>query len=562
MSTKLVTRVLLVEDEAADAMFIKTLLQGTSLGYFEIIVVGKIAAAIEYSGNNAVDVVLLDLSLPDSFGIETIQTFRQSLPHLPVVVLTGLDANHMGIKSIGLGCQDYLIKGDNDGNGIARAALYAIERKRLEQELLYTREQYRLAEERYRMLVNALPDAILICNAKQVLLVNDAAKKLCCGAVENLQEYRLVDLVTPQHASQVSGLIENVLKGTHTLERVELQLHTCDGQTIDAEVVMLPFNHDGTSAVEVVIHDLAVRRDADHYRTLATTVFEGSAEAMLLTDANVQIRTVNAAFTNITQYSVEDVIGKNPSMLSSRRHQIEFYRDMWDKILTVGCWSGDIWNRRKDGEIYVQHLAISVIRNRNGVIENFVGVFSDVTLERQLEDKVRYMALHDALTGLPNRILLADRMEQAITQARRYNNNLAVLFLDLDGFKIINDRHGHHIGDEVLRQVSQRLQACVREVDTVARVGGDEFVVVLADNVTNAGTIRIAQAILASIREPINTEAGQVSVGTSIGIAIFPKNGDNNATLQANADTAMYAAKNSGKGKVCFFDDVCREVPL
>lgn len=545
-------RVLLVEDDPGDARLVVALLGQARFDRFQVTTVDHLSTALDHARKSSFDAVLLDLSLPDSWGLETIRSFRQGAPDLPIIVLTGLEDREIGLQAVKEGCQDYLVKGRGDGEIIARAILHSIERKRLEAELLRTKEEYRLAKEEYRLLVDSSPDAILVCSADGVSLINEAARHLCRDAV-NLRGREFASLVAPRDVPKVGALIDDILNGTSSFGVIEAQLRSCDGRVSDAEIVVLAVTHDGRAAAEVIVHDLTARREAERFRTLAASVFDGSAEAMIVTDAQTRVGMVNAAFTDITGYQPEEIIGRTPHLLSSGKHPPEFYRAMWETLTGTGHWRGDIWNRRKSGEVYMQRLTISAIHGHDGAIGNFVGVFSDVTDERRREDSIRHRAFHDALTDLPNRALLLDRLDQAITQARRRDGGLAVLFLDLDGFKPVNDRHGHRVGDEVLRQVAERLKACVRETDTVARLGGDEFVIALTNVVDCASVDRTAQSILTSFTRPMVLGDVTVSVGTSIGIAVFPDAGGDPASLIANADKAMYEAKRQGKGVCCYF---------
>jgi diguanylate cyclase (GGDEF)-like protein/PAS domain S-box-containing protein len=210
-------------------------------------------------------------------------------------------------------------------------------------------------------------------------------------------------------------------------------------------------------------------------------VFGGSHEGILITDRDGLIVAVNPAFTEITGFTAEEMIGSNPSVLSSGRHDPAFYRAMWEALTTTGYWQGEIWNRRKSGEVYPEWLAISAVPDEQGRLVNYIGVFSDVTGRKAAEEHIEFLALHDPLTRLPNRKLLLERLDSAVAAARRAGRRVGLLFVDLDDFKTINDSLGHLAGDEVLQQVADRLRCCVREADTLARFGGDEFMVVASD---------------------------------------------------------------------------------
>ncbi|ANQ84446.1 EAL/GGDEF/PAS/PAC-domain-containing signaling protein [Azoarcus olearius] len=286
---------------------------------------------------------------------------------------------------------------------------------------------------------------------------------------------------------------------------------------------------------------------------LYANVFTNASEGMAITDAQARIVAVNPAFTDITGYSIEEIHGRTPAVLASGRQDAAFYREMWATLGKRGQWQGEIWNRRRSGEIYPEWLSITAITEGDGSVSHYIGIFSDITDRKESEARIRHLAHHDALTGLPNRLLLQDRLGQAILKARRNSTQAAVLFLDLDRFKTINDTLGHEIGDGLLRQVTQRCLGAVRETDTVARQGGDEFVIVLPDleHGQDAGTI--ARKILAALTEPCRLGPHELTVTGSIGIALYPGDGADPSMLLRNADAAMYRAKADGRNGFQFY---------
>ncbi|MEZ4528358.1 MAG: diguanylate cyclase [Desulfobacterales bacterium] len=300
--------------------------------------------------------------------------------------------------------------------------------------------------------------------------------------------------------------------------------------------------------------EIAERQKAEQQLRLAASVFENAVEGILITSADGTIQKVNPGFTAITGYSAEEVVGHNPRMFKSGRHEIDFYKKMWKELLEKGQWQGEIWNRRKSGEPYPEWMSIAVIRDAQGEPHHYVGLFRDITDEKQTQDQLAHQAYHDPLTGLPNRLLFNDRLGRALAYAERNGINLAVLFLDLDKFKNINDTHGHHIGDLLLQEVAVRLKKSVRNEDTVARMGGDEFTLILHD--THRGepdACETARRILASLSAPFDLENQEIHTTPSIGIAIYPNDGKDAETLVNRADAAMYRAKHEGRGRyVCF----------
>ncbi len=282
-------------------------------------------------------------------------------------------------------------------------------------------------------------------------------------------------------------------------------------------------------------------------RSLATEVFENSIEGIVVTDTNSVILNVNPAFCAITGYSMEEAIGNKSRMLRSDRHDRYFYKSMWDKLIATGHWEGEIWNRRKNGEAYPQWLTISSIKNLHGKTTSYVGMFHDMTEMKRKDDEIKKQAFHDALTGLPNRILFEDRLEQAVRRSYRHQKKIVLLFIDLDDFKGVNDTFGHSYGDILLQEVAKRLSASVRENDTVARLGGDEFTVILEDVKSRYDPTVIAKKIIKNLEDPIVIKEHETFIGASIGIAIYPDDGRDAETLIKNADVAMYKAKEEGR---------------
>ena len=285
---------------------------------------------------------------------------------------------------------------------------------------------------------------------------------------------------------------------------------------------------------------------------LAAKVFESTFEGIFVTNADQIIESVNPAFSVITGYEAHEVIGKKPSILSSGRHDGAFFEAMHQALARVGHWQGEIWNRRRDGEIYVEWITVNAVKNDADEITNYVAIFSDITHRKAVEERLNFLAQHDALTRLPNRVLLEDRLLRAISRARRSSKRLAVIFLDLVDFKKVNDSVGHHAGDQLLQIVAQKLSSCVRSEDTVARLGGDEFVVVLEEISSDHNISQVVTKILDSLSQPVTVEGRQVSVGSSIGISFYPVDGRDADELIKNADAAMYKAKLQGVNTFCF----------
>jgi len=286
---------------------------------------------------------------------------------------------------------------------------------------------------------------------------------------------------------------------------------------------------------------------------LATKVFESIEEGIMVTNFKQEIVFVNPAFTALTGYSLDDVVGESPKLLSSGLHKQEFYFSMWAAIRETGSWQGEIWNKKKDGEFYLEELSITQVKDTDGEVTHYVGIFKDITLRKELEAKIRYQAHHDILTGLPNRILFQDRLFQAIRAAERDPRQIGIMFVDLDRFKRINDNLGHHIGDKLLKQASDRMKQSLRASDTIARIGGDELVVLLPEVASREDCAAIAKKISALIEKPFYIEGHELFVTCSIGISLYPDDSTDQGTLVRLADQALYKAKNAGRNNFQFY---------
>ena len=286
---------------------------------------------------------------------------------------------------------------------------------------------------------------------------------------------------------------------------------------------------------------------------LAASVFTHAREGIMITDAKGTIVDVNETFTRITGFSREDALGHNPRMLNSGRQPPEYYAAMWRALLETGQWSGEVWNRRKDGEVYAEMQTVSAVRDADGHTQNYVALFSDITSMKEHQRQLEHIAHFDALTHLPNRVLLADRLQQAIHQSQRRRHSLAVVFLDLDGFKAVNDRYGHDVGDTLLIALAQRMKAALREGDTLARMGGDEFVAILVDLEHARDCDPVLERLLLAASEPFDAGTAALQVSASMGVTIYRQDGSDADLLMRHADHAMYAAKQAGKNRYHLF---------
>ena len=337
-----------------------------------------------------------------------------------------------------------------------------------------------------------------------------------------------------------------------------------EGHPVTLETSGIPFFDENGDLLGYrgIDRDISMRKKNEEALLLTESVFTNSIEGIAITDRDGIIQRVNQAFCDITGYTRKEAIGKNPRILKSDRHDMRFYKTMWEDLLNTGQWSGEIWNRRKDGSAYPEWLSISSIRNEAGEITNFVSLFHDISEKKLKEEQLQFLAFHDPLTKLPNRKLLYDRAAVSLKNAKRLNRKMALLYMDMDNFKHINDSYGHPFGDEFLIRVKERISTICRESDTFARYGGDEFVIVLNNINSNQEVIDFSNRIIDLFKTPVTIMKEEVFTSVSIGLAIFPDDGNDLVTLEKNADMALYEAKRDGKRRSFHFKPTLKDKML
>ncbi|SFC44187.1 PAS domain S-box-containing protein/diguanylate cyclase (GGDEF) domain-containing protein [Marinospirillum celere] len=314
---------------------------------------------------------------------------------------------------------------------------------------------------------------------------------------------------------------------------------------------------EDASSLRKAIRYALLRHERDSSERLALTVFNYAREGIMITSAKGEILEVNDSFSRITGYSREEVVGRNPSLLNSGHHSKEFYEKFWQQLVSKGHWEGEIWNRRKNGEIFVENMTVSAVRDPSEEITQFVALFTDITEQKEQQTQLEHLAHFDALTGLPNRVLFNYRLHQSTAYADRHGTQIAIAYLDLDGFKLVNDTHGHAAGDLVLQRIADRAQACLRDEDTLARLGGDEFALVLESVKVPEKLGGLLDRLLGVVSEPVEWEGHTLEVTASIGITFYPQSPAIDVTQLLNqADEAMYLAKEQGKNCYAFHPSV------
>jgi diguanylate cyclase (GGDEF)-like protein/PAS domain S-box-containing protein len=362
-------------------------------------------------------------------------------------------------------------------------------------------------------------------------------------------------LLPPDRQGEEERILESIRSGRN-VEHFETKRLRKDGSVIDVSVTISPIRDSMGSIIGAskIARDISAQLAATRRLRLTASVFTNASEGILITDREGRMVEVNEAFTRITGYSRDDVVGNTPQMFRSSRQGPQVFKSMHVALIRHGEWKGEMWSRTKSGEAYSVWLTVSQVKGRRGKVRNYVALFSDVTALKLQQEKLEHSAQFDPLTDLPNRSLLSDRLNQAMTMCQRHNRSLAVLYMDLDGFKAINDRHGHKAGDELLVAVATQVKAVLRDVDTLARLGGDEFVAVLTDVDNVQDCIHMANRILAAFAKPVLVEDTLMHVTVSIGVTMYPQDSADADHLMRHADQAMYEAKQSGKNRFHLFD--------
>ena len=412
------------------------------------------------------------------------------------------------------------------------------------------------ANRRYEILLHAANDGIHVLDIDgNIVEANDVFCQMLGYSRDEILHMHVSQWDAKFSVAELEQRVSDLINKRAVFET----RHLCrDGSVIDVEISTVGVHLDGKVLLYCSSRDITVRKHAEDQLRLVSRVFDRAAEGVMITDEHQKILTVNDSFTSVTGYTRDEVIGKSPAILQSGKQGPDFYKDMWDILHDRGWWQGEIWNRRKNGELYLEWLSINVVRDEDGNVINYIGMFSDNTLIKESRRRMEFLATHDELTMLPNRSLFNEHLKLALARSQRRGTQLALQFVDLDNFKMINDTLGHEEGDELLKQVADRLKGCVRAADSVARLGGDEFVILLDIENRNGATI-MAKRILEAFTAGFMLKDQEYKISPSIGISLFPEDAADPKILMSHADTAMYRAKEHGKNTYLFFTNEMAE---
>lgn len=549
--------VLVVEDSETDFILIERQLRrhGLNTRCRRVASCRELNDALAEGGWN---VVLSDYTVPGMDFDDSLRLIQERLPDLPVILISGSIGEERAVELLRQGVWDFVLKDRPGRLGPAvERSLRDMEERRVRRAAEKALSE---SELRFRQMAETIGEVFWLRSSDfgSILYVSPAFEHVwgrsCAELYANPKLW--LETIHTDDVPKVLRAMDDLAQG----RRFDIQFRIIhpDGtlRWINDRGYVLRDETGEVVLASGVASDITERRQAAERLRQAATVFTSTQEGVLITDLDGNILTVNPAFTTITEYTEAEVLGQNPRILQSGRHDRSFFQAMWHAIVTVGSWQGEIWNRRKGGEIYPQWLNISTVRNEQGQTVNYVGVFTDITQVKRSETQLEYLAHYDPLTGLPNRLLLLSRLNHALERARRDKTRGAVLFLDLDRFKNVNESLGHGTGDELLQIASQRMRACLCETDTLARLGGDEFIAVLEDLPDPENAASVAQKLIDRLDAPFALSGEQeVYIGGSLGISIFPDDADDADRLIQYADAALYQAKGSGRGTYHFYTE-------
>ena len=557
------TRVLLIEGNAEDGKLVEQALAGASGKAFQIESVRRLATALERLDNQAFEVILLDLALPDCQGIEAFDQIYQAVPDALILILSSADDESIARQAVQRGAEDYLVKGHVDSHWLPRALYYLLDRKKI-------REALRDSEARFRAISDASPLGIFVSDVQGSCVYTNAAYQKISGlSFDQTLGTNWTTAIHPEDRERVLAEWRGAAMGWEPFQ-TEYRFLQDEGSVVWTRVSSAPMFEDERAHGRVkTVEDITERKAAEFAlqaaeealfdeRERAQVTLNSIGDAVLTTDVGGNVTYLNLVAETMTGWSWKEAIGLPLLDVfhvidgTTRKVAANPAQRAIKEDRTVGLAADSVLVRRDGFESAIED-SVAPIHNRDGRDAGAVIVFHDVSQSRAMALKMAHLAQHDFLTDLPNRVLLTERLAQAIGLARRHKSQVALLFLDLDHFKHINDSLGHTIGDQLLQSVAERLSGCVRISDTVCRQGGDEFVILLAEIAQPHDTTLVAEKLIEAFAHPHVIDGQELHVTLSIGISVYPDDGDNVEVVMQNADTAMYHAKESGRNTYRFF---------
>lgn len=532
-------KIMIVEDERVVAFDLAQQLE--AMGYEICASAFSGPEALRQAAQTQPDLILMDIRIQgDMSGIDTAAKLRTIHP-VPVIYLTAHSDDATLQSARETQPYGYLVKPFSDRELHASIQM-ALERRKADEAVRRSEEQLRLALDAAEMGIWELDAATdRLHRAGRTDQILGLATEAFDGSFSSFMQR-----VYPQDRREIADALEQA-RVSRTLLRLEFRSLRADGSVAWLRVQAKSFDGGGSAKERIVgvVQDVTERRRSEEQLRQAATVFEVANEGIFILDREHRIVTINEAYSAITGYSVDEALGRLPDV-TAISNDVDASADIWSELDRERSWQGEVSGQRKNGQRYPAWLGLSAVKDPRGDVAHYVGVLSDVTALREAEDRLRHLAHHDALTDLPNRLLIMDRLEHALTRARRHREFAAVIFIDLDHFKQVNDTLGHNVGDEFLRGVAQRLQGTLRREDSVGRLGGDEFVIVV-DGIQRIEDVdTVAKKILASLNQPIVAAGHPLTPSASIGVAVFPNDGETREGLVGAADRAMYAVKQAG----------------
>ncbi len=542
-------RILFIEDSESEFEFLKRTLHRGHLDVHadRVTTIEELSQALT---EQRWDLILSNTHLGQLTPQDALELIDERQLHIPFILVSDHIGEEKVVSLLKAGANDFV--NFNNLSRLTPAIEREIKEAKLRQDAEATKQALHRSENRYRQLVDDSPVPILLIQQDHIVYLNQSAlQTLRLTQQGTLISQPVSRLFTQDSEQQIHTQLKTLEKRVG--QPFEATFRRADDKVIQVEVLASSAEYEGAPATQLVFTDITQRKESEAKLQQAVQIIEHTMEGVVITNGEGNITSVNPAFCEITGYSEAEIINQHPDLLNSDRQPPEFYVELWNTVRSTGSWRGEVWNQRKNGEVYPAWMTISCVRDEHDHILHYVVVFSDITSIKQSQSQLEHLAHHDSLTNLPNRLLFEDRLQHAISQSKRQGHQLAVLFLDLDRFKNINDTLGHSMGDELLKEVAKRLQHLLRDGDTAARLGGDEFTILVENLEDPSQAAVVASKIQESFKTPYKIAGRELHITTSIGISIYPEDGQSVADLTKNADAAMYQAKEQGRNNYRYY---------